>query len=145
MDLVEPGATGEQVMKRVLFAVMVLSVSLAVLQVRAERQDPPPLDPLIVAWDKGPDKIDVSKYSPEMKQKYKVFVELCSKCHTLARAINCDFAVEDDWERYIKRMMRRGKGLIPPEQAQQTFDFAVYDSKIRKKDLYERKLKGASR
>jgi hypothetical protein len=131
--------------KTLLIGIMIMAVVVGARQLAAEPQDPPALDPLIVAWDKGPDKIDVSKYPSDIKQKYKVFSDLCARCHTLARAINCDFAVEDDWERYIKRMMRRGKGLIQPAQAQETFDFAVYDSKIRKKELYERKLKGASR
>ena len=101
----------------------------------------PPLDPRIDKWDRGPDKIDVSKYPPEVKQKYKVFADLCGQCHPLARAVNCDFVLDEDWERYIKRMMRRGKGLVTPETARQSYEFAIYDSKIRKKDLYEQRLK----
>jgi hypothetical protein len=108
---------------------------------RVSAQNAAPLDPIIEAWDKGPDKIDVSKYPPEIKKKYKTFNELCGRCHPISRAVNCDFALEDDWERYIKRMMRRGKGLISPDDALAAFEFAIYDSKIRKKDLYERKLK----
>jgi hypothetical protein len=100
-----------------------------------------PLDPKVLAWDRGPDKIDISKYPPEIKQKYKTFVDLCSQCHSLARAINCDFVLDDDWERYIKRMMRRGKGLITPQIARESYDFAVYDSQVRKKQMYERRLK----
>src|SRR5512132_1651314 len=82
-----------------------------------------PLDPLVLAWDTGPDKVDVSKYPAEIKRNYKVFSDLCARCHPLARAINCDFVLEDDWERYIKRMMRRGRSLITPEAAQASFDF----------------------
>ena len=70
-------------------------------------------------------------------------ISLLIPCSRLARAVNCDFALEDDWERYIKRMMRRGRGLISPDVAQDAFDFAVHDSKLRKKALYERKLKEA--
>jgi cytochrome c5 len=106
----------------------------------ARAQDNRPLDPKVIAWDKGPDKIDVSKYPAEMKQRYKVFSDLCSRCHTLARAVNCDFALEDEWERYIKKMMRRGGHMISPGEAEQIFDFVVYDSKVRKKTLYETKL-----
>jgi hypothetical protein len=104
-----------------------------------------PLDPIVVSWDKGPDTIDVSKYPPEMKKRYKTFADLCARCHTLARAVNCDFALEDDWERYIKKMMRRGRGLITPQQGLEIFEFAVYDAKVRKKDLYERKLADSRR
>ena len=71
-----------------------------------------PLDPRILAYDKGPAKIDVSKYPADMKANYKVFAIKCSKCHTIARAINCEFALEDEWERYVKRMMRKRGKLI---------------------------------
>ena len=107
-------------------------------------QDDRPLDPKVLAWDRGPDKIDVSKYPPDMKGKYKTMTEVCAKCHTLARIVNCDFVLEDEWERYIKKMMRRGRSLIKPEDAEKAFEFAIYDSKIRKKDLYDRKLKQAA-
>jgi hypothetical protein len=127
-------------------SIAIFSLAFAgALSHRAAAQADRPLDPMVVKWDKGRDTIDTSKYPAEMKRKYKVFAEICGKCHTLARAINCDFALEDDWERYIKRMMRRGRGLITSEIAQDAFDFAVYDSKIRKKDLYEQKLRQAGR
>lgn len=129
-------------MKRAAISIGVLATIFAsVLGGRAGAQSERPLDPLVLAWDKGPQKIDVSKYPDEMKRKYKTFVDICGKCHTPARAINCEFALESDWERYIKKMMRRGKGVLTPELAQEAFDFAVYDSKIRKKELYQRKLK----
>jgi cytochrome c5 len=100
-----------------------------------------PLDAMVLAWDKGADKVDVSKYPAEVKKNYKVFSEICAQCHPLARAVNCDFALEEDWERYIKRMMRRGRSLVTPDQAEAAYEFAIYDSKIRKKDLYDKKLK----
>lgn len=100
-----------------------------------------PLDPRILAYDKGPSKIDVSKYPPDMKAGYKVFADKCSKCHTPARAINCDFVLDDEWERYVKRMMRKAGSLISPEEGKQIFEFVVYDSKTRKKALYEQKAK----
>lgn len=128
-------------MKQVLLAAAVIALAMvpAGLLLEAQRQDRP-LDPLVLAWDAGPDKIDVSKYPSDMKKKYKTFQDLCSRCHPLARAVNCDFVLEDDWERYIKRMMRRGGRLISPDEAQDIFDFAMYDSKTRKKELYDRKL-----
>ena len=60
--------------------------------------------------------------------------------HSLARAINCEFALDDEWERYVKRMMRKAGTLISPDEGKQIFEFVTYDSKIRKKALYERKL-----
>lgn len=127
-------------MKPLITMVVLVLGMLAVATPLASYAQEQALDPIVAKWDKGPDKIDVSKYSADMKAKYKAFTEVCSRCHTLARAINSDFVLEDDWERYIKKMMRRGKGLISPEQGLQVFEFAVYDSKIRKKELYERRL-----
>ena len=134
-------------MKQVLFALIVAGMAAvpAGLLIAAQAGQDRPLDPVVVAWDNGSDTIDVSKYPPEIKRKYRIFADLCARCHTLARAINCDFALEDDWERYIKRMMRRGRNMIKPDQAQQIFEFAVYDSKVRKKELYDYKLAAAGR
>lgn len=92
-------------------------------------------------FDKGPSKINVSKYPPEIKGTYKLYIEKCGKCHTVARAINCDYVLADEWERYIKRMMRRAGSFMSPEESKKIFQFAVYDSQLRHKDLYERKLK----
>ena len=113
----------------------------AVAQAPAAPPQERPLDAIVLAWDKGPDKIDVSRYPADVKKNYKIFSEICAQCHSLARAVNCDFALEEDWERYIKRMMRRGRSLVTPDQAEAAYEFAIYDSKIRKKDVYDKKLK----
>lgn len=117
-----------------------LGLALAAGRMTVRAQDDRPLDPKVLAWDKGPDKIDVSKYPAEMKQRYKTYQDLCARCHTLARAVNCDFVLQDEWERYIKRMMRRGGRLITPEDAEAIFEFATYDAKMRKRALYETKM-----
>lgn len=104
-----------------------------------------PVDPRVAAYDKGPAKIDVSKYPDDMQSRYKLFVTRCAKCHTAARAINCDFALEEEWERYVKRMMRKPGSGISPADGKQIFEFLAYDSKIRKKALYDRKLKEAGK
>jgi hypothetical protein len=128
--------------KHVLVAatlVGVVAIPMGLL-LNAQKQDRP-LDPIVLTWDAGPDKIDVAKYPAEMKKRYKIFSDICSRCHPLARAINCDFVLEDDWERYIKRMMRRaGTKLISPDDAEAIFEFVTFDSKLRKKELYDRKL-----
>lgn len=128
----------------VIASAIVWGAALPARLVVAQSAQDAPLDPKVIAWDKGPDKIDVSRYPAEVKKNYKIFSDLCGQCHTLARAVNCDFALDDDWERYIKRMMRRGRSLITPAQAEAAYEFATYDSKIRKKDLYEQKLKQQS-
>jgi hypothetical protein len=124
-----------------LCSAVAIPVRIAIAQPPGER----PLDPQVLAWDKGPDKIDVSRYPADVKKNYKVFAELCARCHPLARAVNCDFVLEEDWERYIKKMMRRGRTLITPDQAEQAYEFAIYDAKIRKKDLYDKRLKDAGK
>ena len=124
-----------------LVAAAPFAAALAVRAARAEEQ----VDPRITAYDKGPASIDVSKYPPEVQAGYKVFGAKCSKCHTIARAINCDFALEEEWERYVKRMMRKPGSEIGPADGKQIFEFLAYDSKTRKKALYDKKLKEAGK
>ncbi|MEI6668839.1 MAG: hypothetical protein WCP29_11840 [Acidobacteriota bacterium] len=109
------------------------------------RGQDPALDPRIAAYDKGAAKIDVSKYPADMQANYKVFTTKCSKCHTVARAINCEFALDDEWERYVKRMMNKAGTFISAGEGKQIYDFVTYDSKTRKKALYDRKLKEAGK
>ncbi len=125
-------------MKRSSILLVAVFVLFALAGVRA-RQD---LDPRIAAYDKGPAKIDVSKYPADMQAKYKVFAKKCSGCHTLARAINSDFVLDDEWERYVKRMMNKaGASVISAAEGKEIYEVLVYDSKTRRKDLYERRLK----
>jgi cytochrome c5 len=108
---------------------------------RAVRAQEEPVDPRILKYDKGPAKIDVSKYPADMQKKYAVFTKKCSSCHTIARPINCEFATDEEWERYIKRMMRKaGPSLINVDEGKQIFDFVTFDSKLRKKALYDKKM-----
>ncbi len=111
---------------------------IALVGTHAPAQD---VDPRIAAYDKGPATIDVSKYPPDMQAKYKVFANKCVKCHTLARPINCEFATDAEWERYIKRMMRKPGSGISAQEGKTIFEFLSYDSKIRKKSLLQQKAK----
>jgi hypothetical protein len=81
--------------------------------------------------DKGPDKIDVSGYPPEMQKSYRVFADKCSKCHTIARPINTTMAREE-WERYVKRMMHKPNSGINDKQGKEIFEFITYDETNRK-------------
>jgi cytochrome c5 len=130
-------------MKQTIAATLLAALAIAgmVRAVMAQQKDEP-LDPRIAAYDKGPAKIDVSKYPAEMKTKYKVFADKCAKCHSIARPINCEFALDDEWERYIKRMMNKaGPSVISAADGKSIYEFLVFDSKTRKKDLYDRKTK----
>ena len=100
------------------------------------------LDPRIAAYDKGPATIDISKYPADMKEGYKLFAARCGKCHTIARAINSDFVLEDEWERYVKRMMRKPGSGISANDGKKVYEFLAFDSKTRKKALYDKRIKG---
>jgi hypothetical protein len=86
---------------------------------------------VVLPQDKGPDKIDVSGYPPEMQAAYKVFAGKCSKCHTIARPINT-LMKRDEWERYVKRMMHKPNSGIGDKQGKDIFEFLVYDQTNRK-------------
>lgn len=129
-------------MKRTIVAAVLGVIALTgfVRVIAQQKEKEEPIEPRILAYDKGPDKINVSKYPADMQAKYKIFAKKCVNCHTLARAINSEFALDDEWERYVKRMMRKAGTLISADEGKQIFEFVTYDSKIRKKALYEKKL-----
>jgi len=81
--------------------------------------------------DQGPDKLDVSKYPPEIQKDYKLFSGKCSKCHTLARPLNTTMTKEE-WSRYVKRMMHKPNSGISGKDGKAIFDFLVYDQTNRK-------------
>ena len=91
--------------------------------------------------DKGPDTIDVSKYPKEQQESYKVFSEKCSKCHTLARPINSDYALPAEWTAYVDKMRHKKRSGIDADSQKIITDFLIYDSSVRKKDIIARKLK----
>jgi cytochrome c5 len=86
---------------------------------------------VVLPQDKGPDKLNVSAYPPEIQTGYKVFSSKCTKCHTLARPINTSMT-HDEWERYVKRMMHKPNSGISAKQGKEIFDFLIYDQTNRK-------------
>lgn len=125
--------------------------SAAELEKQKAQQNPYPND-------LGPDKVDVSKYTPEAKAGYKLFQDKCARCHTPSRPLNSQFLqlkaeeqaamkasnpeifkdklvwqVEDSiWQRYVKRMMSKPGCAIAEPDAKKIFRFLVEDSKKRK-------------
>lgn len=93
----------------------------------------------LAGFDTGPKTIDVSSYPADMQEKYQVFAARCAKCHTLARPVNSDYALPDEWSRYVKRMMRKPGSGISPKEGKQIYEFLAYDSSVRKPDLIEKK------
>ena len=128
--------------RRMVWMAILGSGILLTLSVVVRGQDTEaPVDQRILAYDKGPATIDVSKYPAKIQADYKVFAVKCKKCHTLARQINCELALDTEWEAYLKRMMRKAGTFISAEDGKQIYEFLTYDTKIRKKALYDKKLK----
>jgi cytochrome c5 len=94
----------------------------------------------IERFEKGPATVDVSKYPDGIKENYEVFSTKCAQCHRLSRPINSDYALPDEWSRYIKRMMHKPGSGISAGDGKKIFDFLVYDSSIRKKSMVDERL-----
>ncbi|MFI5345559.1 MAG: hypothetical protein ACHQ51_04215 [Elusimicrobiota bacterium] len=91
--------------------------------------------------DKGPETVDVSKYPKEQQENYKVFSEKCAKCHTLARPINSQYALPEEWTAYVDKMRHKKRSGIDDDSQKTITDFLIYDSSVRKKELIAQKLK----
>jgi cytochrome c5 len=129
-----------------LFALILMGACSAglIVAARAAADDVQALSKEQLAkFDKGPATIDVSAYPAGIQENYAVFRQKCSLCHTLARPINCDFALPDEWSRYIKRMMHKPGSNISPGQAKKIYEFVTYDSSVRKKTMFDDKLSKA--
>jgi hypothetical protein len=98
----------------------------------------------IERFEKGAATIDVSKYPEGVKDNYEVFSTKCSQCHKLSRPINSDYAIPEEWSRYIKRMMRKPGSGISTGDGKKIFDFLAYDSSVRKKKMLDEKLAKAT-
>jgi hypothetical protein len=95
-------------------------------------------------FEKGPATVNVSKYPSGIQANYEVFTQKCSQCHKLSRPINSDYALPDEWSRYIKRMMNKPGSGISSGDGKKIYDFLVYDSSVRKKAMLDAKLAKAS-
>ncbi len=94
----------------------------------------------IERFEKGPSTIDVAKYPDAIKDDYEVFSSKCSQCHKLSRPINSDYALPDEWSRYIHRMMNKPGSGISSAEGKKIYDFLVFDSSVRKKAMLDAKL-----
>lgn len=106
------------------------------------------LDPATKArierFEKGPTTVDVSKYPQGIQENYELFTQKCSQCHKLSRPINSDYALPDEWSRYIKRMMHKPGSGISNADGKKIYEFLAYDSSIRKKAMVEEKMAKAT-
>lgn len=129
------------------FAFLLGAVALALIgagMARAEDQLDPETKARVERFEKGPGTIDVSKYPDGIKENYEVFTQKCSQCHKINRPINSDYALPDEWSRYIKRMMHKPGSGISNAEGKKIYEFLVYDSSIRKKAMVDEKLAKAA-
>ena len=133
--------------KSLLLRLSLLAVTALALTwvnaVRAEDQLDEATKARIEKFEHGPASIDVSKYPQGIKDNYEVFSQKCTQCHKLSRPVNCDYAMPDEWSRYVKRMMRKPGSGISSSEGKQIFEFLVYDSSVRKKAMLDEKLAAA--
>ena len=128
--------------------IAVLGLAIAAGAALVARAADEPLDAETKArverFEKGPATVNVSKYPDGIKENYEVFSAKCSQCHKLSRPINSDYALPEEWSRYIKRMMRKPGSGISAGDGKQIFDFLAYDSSVRKKKMVDEKLAKAT-
>ena len=124
--------------------IAVLGLAIAAAAALIARAADEPLDAETKArverFEKGPATVDVSKYPDGIKENYEVFSTKCSQCHKLSRPINSDYAIPEEWSRYIKRMMRKPGSGISTGDGKKIFGFLAYDSSVRKKKMLDEKL-----
>lgn len=92
----------------------------------------PQATPKTFPADHGPNFVDVSSYPPKMQEYYQLFANKCSRCHTLARPINSEFA-EDEWKKYVHRMMKKPGSGLTLKTAGEITEFLIYDAQVRRK------------
>jgi hypothetical protein len=127
-------------MNKIIIAALTLAAFGAAAVPEARAQDEAASDKVFEA-DKGSETIDISKYPKEQQENYKVFSEKCAKCHTLARPINSQYALPEEWSAYVDKMRHKKRSGIDDDSQKIITDFLIYDSAVRKKDLIAQKLK----
>jgi hypothetical protein len=127
---------------------MVLALGLALGAAATLRAADENLDPATKArierFEKGPATVDISKYPETIQEDYQVFMQKCSQCHKLSRPINSDYALPEEWSRYVKRMMHKPGSGIGAGEGKKIYEFLVYDSSARKKAMIDEKLAKAT-
>lgn len=85
--------------------------------------------------DLGPETVDVSSYPAARRADYEVFLRVCSRCHTPARALNAPYVNRAWWEFYMARMRVRSRfqgEALSKKDMRSVLDFLEHDSNERK-------------
>ena len=91
--------------------------------------------------DSDASTINVSSYPKVQQENYKVFAAKCSRCHAIALSINAPYALPEEWDSCVQKMLKKKRSGLNPASAKKIIEFLTYDSSVRKKDLIEEKLK----
>lgn len=121
-------------------AALLLAVTFGGAARAADETLDPETKARVERFEKGPATVDISKYPDAIKEYYQVFSEKCTQCHRLSRPINSDYALPDEWSRYVKRMMHKPGSGIGASEGKKIYEFLVYDSSVRKKAMVDEKL-----
>jgi hypothetical protein len=70
--------------------------------------------------------LDASRLPADVRADYQLFARRCSKCHSLARALNSGVTDDTAWERYVTRMRRQPGSGISRDDATQILRFLHY-------------------
>jgi len=127
----------------VLAAAVFIMAGAGLYRLMAQELDPE-TKARVERFEKGAATIDVSKYPQGIQDNYEVFSTKCSQCHKLSRPINSDYALPDEWSRYIKRMMNKPGSGISNTEGKKIYEFLTYDASIRKKAMLDEKLAKAT-
>ena len=88
--------------------------------------------PTTFAAHSGPAKVEVGAFPGEVQEAYGLFAARCSRCHTLARAINTNLSTES-WRLYVKKMMSKPGSGISPDDGKTIYRFLAFYQSIKDK------------
>ncbi len=117
--------------RQMLSAALIMLAALPAISATPAADESPKA--LIAKWDQGTATIEVTNYPVAARAGYELFAVRCARCHKLARSVNADYVLPDEWEPRIERMRNKWFSGIDKETGKRILDFLVYDASVRKK------------
>lgn len=74
------------------------------------------------------DGLDPRTVPEQYRVDYELFAQRCSKCHSLARALDNDHVDARFWDRYVDRMRHQPGSGIAPEDVEPILHFLYFYS-----------------
>jgi hypothetical protein len=93
---------------------------------------------LLISCGGGPlaahtDGLDPAILPTTVQASYTVFSDRCSKCHSLARALNSGIESNEYWDRYVERMRRQPGSGISVDDTHVILQFLYYYAAVQRK------------